>query len=452
MKDSENKLSGSMHSFKRMLSFGILMVIAMTLFAQVKNVSGVVLDKKGESIIGASVLVKGTTNGTITDFDGNFVLRNVADNAILQISFVGYQTSDVSVKGQNNIKVVLSEDTETLDEVVVIGYGSVKKSTLTGAVAKMDSKAIEDRPLARAENALQGQLAGVTVRNTTGEPGADMQIRVRGAASVNANSDPLYVVDGVPMNTLSGLNPSDIASIEVLKDAASAAIYGSRGSNGVVLVSTKQGKSGKAKVAFNASFGVQTLEKKMDVLNATEWMEFKLRWNDANYLQEAKKLGLTSASIKDDNATRLSNLGIQAGTANSYLVVFDERWFNYLGDDMRKAHTYTPNPEQLSLLDWQDEFFRNSIVQDYSLNVSGGTENTSYLFSGGYMNQAGIVTGTGYERFSFRANIESKINKYLTIGMNMAPTYIVQDGSGQANGKDSQVHQALYATRYRNRG
>lgn len=446
MKDSENKLSGSMHSFKRMLSFGILMVIAMTLFAQVKNVSGVVLDKKGESIIGASVLVKGTTNGTITDFDGNFVLRNVADNAILQISFVGYQTSDVSVKGQNNIKVVLSEDTETLDEVVVIGYGSVKKSTLTGAVAKMDSKAIEDRPLARAENALQGQLAGVTVRNTTGEPGADMQIRVRGAASVNANSDPLYVVDGVPMNTLSGLNPSDIASIEVLKDAASAAIYGSRGSNGVVLVSTKQGKSGKAKVAFNASFGVQTLEKKMDVLNATEWMEFKLRWNDANYLQEAKKLGLTSASIKDDNATRLSNLGIQAGTANSYLVVFDERWFNYLGDDMRNAHTYTPNPEQLSLLDWQDEFFRNSIVQDYSLNVSGGTENTSYLFSGGYMNQAGIVTGTGYERFSFRANIESKINKYLTIGMNMAPTYIVQDGSGQANGKDSQVHQALYAT------
>ena len=141
----------------------------------------------------------------------------MADNAILQISFVGYQTSDVSVKGQNNIKVVLSEDTETLDEVVVIGYGSVKKSTLTGAVAKMDSKAIEDRPLARAENALQGQLAGVTVRNTTGEPGADMQIRVRGAASVNANSDPLYVVDGVPMNTLSGLNPSDIASIEVLK-------------------------------------------------------------------------------------------------------------------------------------------------------------------------------------------------------------------------------------------
>ena len=226
MKDSENKLSGSMHSFKRMLSFGILMVIAMTLFAQVKDVSGVVLDKNGESIIGASVLVKGTTNGTITDFDGNFVLRNVADNAILQISFVGYQTSDVSVKGQNNIKVVLSEDTETLDEVVVIGYGSVKKSTLTGAVAKMDSKAIEDRPLARAENALQGQLAGVTVRNTTGEPGADMQIRVRGAASVNANSDPLYVVDGVPMNTLSGLNPSDIASIEVLKDAAYAAIYG----------------------------------------------------------------------------------------------------------------------------------------------------------------------------------------------------------------------------------
>ena len=213
----------------RILSFGILVTFTMMLFAQGKNISGTVCDKNGENIIGASVLVKGTTNGTITDFDGNFVLRNVADNAILQISFVGYETLDISVKGQSNIKVVLTEDTETLDEVVVIGYGSVKKSTLTGAVTKMDSKGIENRPLARAETALQGQLAGVQVRTTTGEPGADLQIRVRGAASVNASSDPLYVVDGVPMSTLSGVNPSDIQSIEVLKDAASAAIYGSRG-------------------------------------------------------------------------------------------------------------------------------------------------------------------------------------------------------------------------------
>ncbi|WP_418660980.1 SusC/RagA family TonB-linked outer membrane protein [Bacteroides ilei] len=419
---------------------------AVFAYGQVKNVKGQVFDTKGESVIGASVLVKGTTNGTITDMDGNFILSNVSDDAILQVSFVGYITQDVPVAGKSEIKVTLSEDTETLDEVVVIGYGSVKKSTLTGAVSKMNSNSIKDRPMARAESALQGQLAGVTVRTTTGEPGADLQIRVRGAASVNANSDPLYVVDGVPMTTLSGLNPSDIASIEVLKDAASSAIYGSRGSNGVVIVSTKKGKDGKAKVSFNASFGFQTLEKKLDVLSATEWMEFRTRWNDANYLALAKDKGITGASIKDDSATRLANLGIEAGSAKAFEVVNDDRWFNYLSQDMRDSHTYTYNPEELSLLDWQDEFFRNGIVQDYSLNVSGGTDNTSYLFSGGYMNQEGIVTGTDYERFSFRANVESKINNYVSMGINLAPTYIVTNGSGRANGKDAQVHKALAAT------
>lgn len=419
---------------------------AVFAYGQVKNVKGQVFDTKGESVIGASVLVKGTTNGTITDMDGNFILSNVSDDAILQVSFVGYVTQDVPVASKSEIKVTLSEDTETLDEVVVIGYGSVKKSTLTGAVSKMNSNSIKDRPMARAESALQGQLAGVTVRTTTGEPGADLQIRVRGAASVNANSDPLYVVDGVPMTTLSGLNPSDIASIEVLKDAASSAIYGSRGSNGVVIVSTKKGKDGKAKVSFNASFGFQTLEKKLDVLSATEWMEFRTRWNDANYLALAKDKGITGASIKDDSATRLANLGIEAGSAKAFEVVNDDRWFNYLSQDMRDSHTYTYNPEELSLLDWQDEFFRNGIVQDYSLNVSGGTDNTSYLFSGGYMNQEGIVTGTDYERFSFRANVESKINNYVSMGINLAPTYIVTNGSGRANGKDAQVHKALAAT------
>lgn len=416
------------------------------MYAQNKTIGGWVTDKSGEAIIGASVLVKGTSNGTITDFDGKFVLSNVPDGATLKISYVGYVTQEVSTTGKNDIKIMLVEDTETLDEVVVIGYGAVKKSTLTGAVAKMNSNSIKDRPLARAESALQGQLAGVTVRNTTGEPGADMQIRVRGAASVNASSDPLYVVDGVPMTTLSGLNPSDISSIEVLKDAASAAIYGSRGSNGVVIVSTKKGKDGKPKVSFNASVGIQTREKKMDVLSATEWMTFKMRWNDANYLVKAKDKGITGASIKDDSAIRLKNLGIKAGTTDAFSVINDDRWFNYMSDDIKSAHTYTPNSESLSLLDWQDELFRTAVVQDYSLNVAGGTENTSYLFSGGYMNQEGIITGTGYERFSFRTNVESKINKYISLGMNFAPTYIVTDGSGRANGKDTQIHQALAAT------
>lgn len=421
----------------------LLISCPLSLFSQDKTITGTVLDKTGESIIGASVLVKGTVNGTITDVDGNFTLNNVQDDATLQVSFVGYKPQDIPVKGQNKFKIILEEDTEMLDEVVVIGYGSVKKSSLTGAVAKMDTKGIQDRPLARPETALQGQLAGVTVRTTSGEPGADMQIRVRGAASVNANSDPLYVVDGVPMNTLSGINPSDIASIEVLKDAASAAIYGSRGSNGVVIVTTQKGKTGKAKVSFNASVGFQTLEKKIDLLSATEWMEFRTRWNDAYYLAEAQKKGVTNASIRDDNAQRLANVGIKAGTDNAYLYILDDRWFNYLGQDMRDSHTYASTTEGLSLLDWQDEVYRTAMVQDYSLNVSGATDNVNYLFSGGYLNQEGLATGTGYERFSFRANVESKINKYVAIGLNLAPTYIVTNGSGRANGKDSQAHKTL---------
>lgn len=424
----------------------LLISCHLNILAQDKTVTGVVLDKTGETVIGASVLVKGTTNGTITDVDGNFTLKNVQEDAVLQVSFVGYKAQDVALKGQSNIKVTLEEDTEVLDEVVVIGYGSVKKSSLTGAVAKMDAKSIQDRPLARPETALQGQLAGVSVRSITGEPGADMQIRVRGAASVNANSDPLYVVDGVPMTTLSGINPSDIASIEVLKDAASSAIYGSRGSNGVVIVTTQKGKTGKAKVSFNASVGFQTLEKKIDMLSATEWMEFRTRWNDTQYLIDAKKKGVTNASILDDNATRLANLGVKAGTDDSYKYVLDERWFNYLSQDMRDSHTYTPTSDGLSLLDWQDEFYRTAMVQDYSLSVSGATDNVNYMFSGGYMNQEGLATGTGYERFSFRANVESKINKYISLGINLAPTYIVTDGSGKANGKDAQTHKALAST------
>ena len=406
------------------------------------EVKGVVKDKTGP-IIGATIVEKGnTTNGTITDIDGDFTLRLPADGTLV-ISFIGYTTQEIPLNGQTQINVTLEEDSKSLDEVVVIGYGSVKKSTLTGAVAKMKSEAIKDRPMARAESALQGQLAGVTVRTTTGEPGADMQIRVRGAASVNASADPLYVVDGVPMTTLSGINPSDILSIEVLKDAASAAIYGSRGSNGVVIVSSKKGRNGKPTVSFNASVGIQTQEKKLDVLSATEWMEFRMRWNDANYLQQTKNKGITDAKISDDNATRLQKLGIEAGSADSYLYANDVRWYNYMSPEVQAAHTYTPSSESLSLLDWQDKMFRTAIVQDYDLNVSGGTDNTSYLFSGGYLNQDGIVTGTGYERFAFRANIESKINKYVQMGLNLAPTYIVTDGSGLANGKDAQIQQWL---------
>ncbi len=448
MKNSKTRSRASSRTgaFSKVVFTTLFLLIATVMSAQDKTISGTVTDKSGEPVIGASVLVDGTSNGTITDLNGKFRLTQVPGNGKIKVSYIGYISQTLPVSGKTDFSIQLAEDQQTLDEVVVIGYGSVKKSTLTSAVSKMDSKGIENRSLARAESALQGQLAGVSVRNTTGEPGADMQIRVRGAASVNAKSDPLYVVDGTPMTTLSGISPADIESVEVLKDASSSAIYGSRGSNGVVIVTTKKGKSGKPKISFNASYGVQSLEKKMDVLSASEWMEFRLRWNDAKYLMDAKSKGITGASINDTNEIRLKNMGIAANSASANQYTFDERWFNYLGDNMKSTHTYTPNSEALSLLDWQDNFYRSAAIQDYSVNVSGGTENTSYLFSGGYLNQEGLATGTDYERFSFRTNVESKINNYLAAGILLAPTYIKRNGSGLANGKDSRSHGVLSST------
>jgi TonB-linked SusC/RagA family outer membrane protein len=399
-----------------------------------------VSDVQGEPLPGVNIRVQGTTTGTTTDVSGKYSIAAPGEQSVLQFSFIGFTQQDVVVGSQRIVNVTLEEDVKEFDEVVVIGYGSVKRSTLTAAVSKMDASGIENRPLARAETALQGQLAGVVVRTTTGEPGADIQIRVRGAASINASSDPLYVVDGVPLTTLRGINPADIESIEVLKDASSAAIYGSRGSNGVVMVTTKKGKSGKPTISFNASYGVQTMEKKLDVLSAVEWMEFRTKFNDASYLAQAKSKGVTNASIKDSNETRLINTG---STSPNYAYILDDRWFNYMSEATKSAHTYTQTNETLDLLDWQDEFYRNAAVQDYSLSISGGSESTSYLFSAGYFDQDGIATGTKYQRYSIRANIESKINKYITTGINLAPTYIRTDGGGRANGKDARSHMVL---------
>lgn len=426
----------------RRISLTVVMsLFAVMAFAQ-KTVMGTVVDVSGEPVIGASVQAgKGT--GVITDYDGKFTLK-VDENATLKISYVGYVTQTVSVTGKTEINVTLVEDATTLEDVVVIGYGSVKKRNLTAAVAKMDDKGIKDRPLARAEQALQGQLAGVTVRTENAEPGADPKIRIRGAASVNASSDPLYVVDGVPMNTISSLNPADIQSIEVLKDAASAAIYGSRGSNGVVIVTTKRGKSGKATVTFDGSFGWQSAEKKLEIMDSRQWMEFKMRWNDQNYLNQAASKGVTNASIKDDNETRMKNIGGSMASPN-YQIINDDRWFQYLSSDIQAAHTYNANAGNLDLLDWQDYAFRSGLIQNYNVNVTGGTDNLSYLVSGGYMKQEGLVKGTDYQRFTLRANIESKINKYISVGLNLAPTYIVANNSGTANGKDSKIHHILSA-------
>ncbi len=418
---------------------------------QQTTVSGHVTDSNGQPLPGVTVVVKRTTQGTITGADGQYSLTNVPANATLTFSFVGMKTQEIAVAGNQQIDVELSEETIGIEEVVAIGYGTVKKSSLTSAVSRMDANRIENRPLARAETALQGQLAGVSVRTVTGEPGADLHIRVRGAASINANSDPLYVVDGVPMSNLTWLNPADIAAIEVLKDAASSAIYGSRGSNGVVIVTTKKGNQGKAKVSANITYGVQSLEKKLDIMDSREWMAFNIKAIDERYMVAAKNRGITNAGIGDDTNTRLTNLGLSTTTwgTSHYTYVPDPRWFKYVDPKYSAGHNISiegidPN-EELSLLDWQDEFYREAPVQEITINISGGNDNTTYLFSGGIYDQEGIATGTNYKRYTARTNVESKLTKYLTAGMSLAPTYITRDGSGRANGKDTRAHHVLSA-------
>ena len=398
--------------------------------------SGKVVDSNGEPIIGASVIVKGTVIGVMTDIDGKFTIK-AQNGATLEVSCIGYVTKTVAAAP--GLTVVLEDDTKMLEETVVIGYGSVKKTDLTSAVASMDSKAIQDRPLARAEQALQGQLAGVSVQVISAEPGADPQIRVRGAASISAGNEPLYVIDGVPQSSMTGLNPNDIANIEVLKDAASAAIYGSRGSNGVVIVTTKSGQKGAPKVTFTANAGVSTLEKRMDVFSAVEWMEFAVRCMDATYLAMYPQ-----GSIADDNATRMKNLGLTGPQrTGGNAVNFDDRWFKYLSPEMQASHTYYDNGEELSLLDWQSYAYSPAAQQNYNVSISGATETTKYMFSLGYLDQDGLSPASNYKRLNLRTNVESKLNNWLKVGLNLAPSFVINTGAGQGNGKDSRAHHVL---------
>ena len=436
------------HLLQKMLWTVIFVLATQLTFAQALTVKGKVQDSQGLSLPGVSIILHGTTNGTITDADGNFTITVPSSKSALVCSFIGMETQTIVVGNKLSQVITLYDSSVMLNEVVSIGYGSVKKSSLTGAVSKLTAEALAERPISRVETALQGTMPGVEVRTTTGQPGEDIQIRVRGAASVNASSDPLYVVDGAPVSSLSGINPADISTIEVLKDAASTAIYGSRGSNGVVIVTTKigkSGKSGKPVISFDANYGSQTLERKMDMLSATEWMNFRIKYNDATYLAAAAAKGVTNASISDPSALRMTNIG-GTMTAPNYNVVNDDRWFQNMNAATQSSHTYTASTDKLSLLDWQDNFFRNAPTQQYNVSVSGGTENTKYMFSGGYLDQQGIAIGTGYSRMNIRANIESKINKWLSAGLIIAPTYSTTGGGGLANGKDSKTHLTLAST------
>lgn len=290
---SKNLIYGKQnHTLKRVEGKSRLWVTLLLLcfcsftWAQVK-VTGVVTDPSGEAIIGANIVEKGVPgNGTISDIDGNFTLNVKSNKATVTVSFIGYKDKTVALNGSTNLKVTLEEDSQSLDEVVVVGYGSVKKSNLTTSVSKMTSEAIEGRPVTNLSDALSGQLAGVQTQTSSGIPGEEMQITVRGVSSINGSSNPLIVVDGVITENMSNVNPSDVASIQVLKDAAATSIYGARGSAGVILIETKQAQKGAPVVKWESYLGFQNAVGLPEMMSPKEWMAYNLYLKNAMWLQK----------------------------------------------------------------------------------------------------------------------------------------------------------------------
>lgn len=417
----------------RLLLALLFSAMAVVTFAQSKTISGTVVDPIGDPIIGANVTVDGTANGSITDLDGKFTLSNVPDNAKLKISYIGYHTQTISVSSKTIFNITLKEDAQALDEVVVVGYGTVKRSNSVGSIGNIKADAIESRPITRVEQALQGQIAGVSVRNKSGSPGSDITISVRGNASINGDSSPLYVVDGVPLDNLSGINPSDIESIDVLKDAASAAIYGSRGSNGVVLITTKKGKTGVPVITLNAYAAVSSIERKVDVLSANEWVTFNKKWYDRQWVN---KTGLPASTPQAD---RIAYAEQQDGKTYSSR--------DALGTIRNTYGLYDPwwGTDELEAIDWQDELFRTVPSYDIQLNASGATDKISYSVSTGVFSQEGIVHGSSYDRYTLRVNLEAQMTDRIKIGVTVAPSYGLRQGTN-VDGKDNAVSLALGMT------
>lgn len=354
-------------------------------------VKGTVSDESGEPIIGATVKVLGTNNGTVTDFDGQFQL-NVKANAQLSISYVGYTTEKVAVNGKTNLKVVLKGDETVLNDLVVVGYGTMKKSDISGSVATINKEQMERKVPVNIAQALQGAAAGVMVTNQDGAPGSKSAIRIRGIGTINGDAQPLYVVDGVQVgNNADFVNPADIESIEILKDASATAIYGSAGANGVIMITTKHGQKGKMNIKITADLGIQTLPYKLNTLTGNDY---------ARSIRESK--------------------------ANDGATLNNQIW----------AEAYDG---KRNLIDWQDQMYRTSLRQQYGISANGGTEKTQYNFSLGYLQNKGIIVNTKYDRLTSRASVKSKINDYIEFGGDMNYMYSTVKGNNIGLGNNANL-------------
>ena len=373
----------------------LLTVVHLSALAQTadRTVSGTVTDEKGEGLPGVSIVLKGTTRGSTTDVSGQFKIQ-VPQNATLTISFVGYQKQEIVVGNRSTVDVKLTADNKSLDEVVVVGYGTQRKSDLTGSVSSLKGDAIKDLPTTTVEQAMQGRMAGVQIQQASGQPGGGVSIRVRGVTSIAGGNEPLIVIDGLPQvnsdvrssNVLATINPQDIESIEVLKDASSTAIYGSRGANGVVMVTTRTGKSGVTRISYDTYVGIQEVRKTLDLMNGTEFLAY------TKELFTNSKLPITAELTNATNANT----------------------------------------------DWQKELFRTAAQQNHNLSLSGGSDKVQYFVSGNYLKQDGIVRSTNYTRGGLRFNLNATLNNRISVATRFTASRSVQNGSSPSDGTNTQ--------------
>lgn len=399
----------------KLFSCLVLMFLSISMMAQKVPVSGTVSDQTGP-VIGASVIEKGTTNGTMTDNDGHFTLT-VSKGAVIEISSIGYKTQEITVGAQTNFAVTLSEDNEFLDEVVVVGYGSMKKSDLAGASVTMKESDLKGSIISSLDQSLQGRAAGVTAVTTSGAPGSSSSIRVRGQATINANAEPLYVIDGVivqgggntgadfglgdalgngkvsTISPLSTINPADIVSMEILKDASATAIYGAQGANGVVLITTKHGKSGEAKFSYDGMVAMSRQAVRLNMMNLREY---------AQYYNEMIEEG-----------------------------------------DISETNPYYATPSLLGKgTNWQDEIFRTAWQHQHQLSAQGGSDKVQYYVSGSYMDQQGTIIGSNFNRFSVRTNLDAQLKKWFKLGVN-ATYAITNDNLKLADSNQGLIYYSL---------
>ncbi|MGL4292157.1 MAG: TonB-dependent receptor, partial [Bacteroidales bacterium] len=379
--------------------------------AKERQVTGVVTDQNGEPVIGANVIVKGSKQGTVTDIDGRFAL-DAPENAVLQVSYIGFAQKEVPTRDTDFFNIRMAEDAKAIDEVIVVAYGTAKKSSFTGSTAVLKKDKIEKVQTSNISNALEGALAGVQVVGSSGQPGTGATIRVRGVGSINASSSPLYIVDGVPFEgSINSINPSDIESMSVLKDAAAGALYGARGANGVILITTKKGQKGKINITFDGKVGVNSagipLYDKID--NAGDYYE--IYW-------EALRNKMVFANNMSYG---------QAGFYASNNLISGESGLVYNAYDVDPTRVIDPltgrlNPlaNQLYNDSWKDEMLKSGLRQEYQMTLSGGNDKSDYFFSLGYLNDEGYIAASDFERFSGRMNLNHSFNKWLKVGGNMS--------------------------------